>query len=294
MIEKSIYKSQASKKIIRDHYDNLMKQWPVAYQEKYVDTTYGRTYMVESGYPHNPPLILLHGSGSSSYMWIGDVEKLSQKFHVFSIDIIGEAGKSAENRPDHNTDAYAVWIKEILEALNIQSATFIGNSLGGWMALSFAITFPQMVTKVVLLATSGVAPAKKSFLFKAIPLMLLREKGLKGLNKIVYGMDDIPDEVIKTSNIIMKNFNPRMGSLPVFPDKDMKKITMPVLFIGGEKDALLPSKKTADRLKRLLPKVITKVIKNNGHVVFDVTEDILSFLKMTEQEVNHGFSSQKQ
>ena len=282
MSEKSIYKSQDGYQEIVDSYNAILEKWPIDYIEKIIETTYGRTNLIVCGNSNNPPLFLIHGSSSNSTMWIGDVEKLSQSYRVYCIDIIGEPGKSEAKRYDFRGNAYSQWLKEILDHLKIDKAIFIGNSMGGWMAIKFAIDYPEKVTKLVLLATSGIAPAKKSFLFRIIPLLLLGERGLYGINKIVYGREDIPAEALEVSNIIMKNFNPRVESMPVFTDILLKRITAPLLFIGGENDALLPTHKTAKRINEIFPDAKTMVIGDNGHVVYGVVDTIMEFLEKNQ------------
>lgn len=222
---------------------------------------------------------MLHGSSTNSAMWIGDIEKLSKNYRVYAVDILGEPGKSEENRPDLKGHYYGKWLDEVFDALGIEKPILIGNSLGGWIALNYATYKPERVEKLVLLATSGIAPAKISFLFKVIPLMLLGEKGIHKINKIVYGNEEVPEQAIEFGNLIMKNYNPRMCSLPVFTDGELKKLTMPTLYIGGENDALLPSKKAANRINKLLPEPKTMVLQNTGHVLIKVVDDILLFLE---------------
>lgn len=278
MSNNAVFKSNTGKNLIMEYYDKTMKSCDVTYRSDYVNTSYGRTYIIEAGNKENPPMILLHGSSSNSSMWVGDMKKLSEKYNLFLIDILGEAGKSSDLRLDLKNDDHALWLGEVLDKLNVDKAIFMGNSLGGWMSLKFAVKFPHRVKSLILLATSGISNAKLSFLFKAFPAMMKGEKGISDMNKIVYGSDLIPDEVIEISTLMLRHFNPRMGSLPVFSDEEIKRLNMPVLFMGGEHDALLPTVKTAARLKKLLPHAETIVIKNRGHVIFNILDDIFKFL----------------
>jgi pimeloyl-ACP methyl ester carboxylesterase len=72
-----------------------------------------------------------------------ELSALSGRRRVYAVDIVGEAGNSADNRPPLRTDAYADWLGEVLDALGHDSAAVVGNSLGGWIALKFAVTYPQ-------------------------------------------------------------------------------------------------------------------------------------------------------
>lgn len=273
-----IYKSAEGKALIINHYENVMKKWPVDKEFINVETSFGDTFIIASGEKEHKPIILLHGSSTNSAMWMGDVEKLSKNYRVYAVDIIGEPGKSDENRPDMKGNHYGKWLDEILDSLNIEKTILIGNSLGGWMALKYATYKPGKVEKLVLLATSGIAPAKISFLFKAMLLMLLGQRGIDKLNKIVYGDEAIPKEALEYGNLIIKHYNPRMGSLPVFTGEELSKLIMPTLFIGGENDALLPSRKTASRINRLLPTSKTMVLENTGHVIINMVDSVILFL----------------
>lgn len=279
MKNNSIYKSDKGKKLIIDHYEDIIKEWPVDNEIININTSYGNTFIIASGDKGNKPIVLLHGSSTNSAMWMGDIDKLSKNYRVYAVDIIGEPGKSDESRPDMKSDHYGKWMDEILVALDIEKATLIGNSLGGWMALKYASYKPEKVEKLILLATSGIAPAKVSFLFKVIPLMLLGQKGIDKLNRIVYGQETIPQEALEFGNLVMKHYKPRMGSLPVLLDQELSKLTMPTLYIGGEHDALLPSEKTAKRINKLILKSKTIVLQNTGHVLLNVVDRVLLFLE---------------
>ncbi len=147
-----IFKSDEGRQLILSFYDQLLAQFNFEYREQYIDTPYGSTYILESGAEGLPPLFLFHGSSSNSAAWFADIEKLAQDFHIYAVDLIGDAGHSAETRLDMKTDAYAEWVRAIFDSLGIEKASIMGNSLGGWMGLKFASVYPEMVEKLVLLA----------------------------------------------------------------------------------------------------------------------------------------------
>jgi len=69
------------------------------------------------------------GLGSSnSAFWFPEIMALSNDYRVCAVDIIGEAGSSEEYRPDIDSDAFALWMKDVLNALSIERAVLIGNS----------------------------------------------------------------------------------------------------------------------------------------------------------------------
>ena len=166
-------------------------------------------------------------------MWYGDIKILSEKFHIFSVDILGEPGNSEAKRLDLKSNDHALWINEILEKLNINKAIFMGNSLGAWMSLKYAVNFPKKVDKLVLIAPSGLVNARLSYVFKSIFYALQGEKGLKKVGKLISGTDKIPEIVLNFNKLVAKNFNPIIGGLPVFSNKELACLTMPTLFLCG-------------------------------------------------------------
>lgn len=276
---KTVYKSAAGKEKIINHYNSLLSQLAVPFKERYIETSYGTTHVIESGDASNPPVFLLHGSCSNSTMWIGDIPILAKDYHVYAIDIIGEPGKSDENRLDLKSDDYAMWLKELCTKLNAQKVIMIGNSYGGWLSLKFATTYPECVSKMALIATSGISPTKLSFVMKSIVYTMQGKKGLDKLNKMIYGRDDVPQEILDVTNMIVDNFIPMMGALPTYTDQQLSRLDMPVMYIAGENDVTVDAEKTANRMEAHIEHAHTELIKDCGHVVYDVMNRVIPFLK---------------
>ena len=278
MKNQQIFKSEAGKKAILERYDSVLNQWPLPYETMNISTRYGQTFVMACGDPLAPPLVLLHGSSSNSAMWIGDVVEYCRRYRVYALDIPGEPGKSEAVRFDLKEPDPAAWLQEVFAGLHIDRAVLLGISLGGWLALKFATTCPEQVEKLVLLCPAGVAPQKTSFILQTVALMFFGQWGIERLIKIVNGSQSIAVEALEYTRLIADNFNPRIETIPIFSDEDLGKLRMPVLLIVGEKDALLPSKKTAARLSRLLPDLTAVVLPDKGHVLINFAPQIMEFL----------------
>lgn len=158
----SVFKSDEGRDKIRGYYNKILSFFPVI--QRYVDTSYGKTFVLEAGTDGNPVIFLLHGSCSNSAAWLGDIPLLAMQYHVFAVDLLGEAGNSEENRLDFNSDEYPLWLKEVMDLLGVEQSIIIGNSLGGWLALHLAAAFPKRTRALVLIAPSGLILPKQSFL----------------------------------------------------------------------------------------------------------------------------------
>src|SRR5689334_23140145 len=112
-----IYKTETGERLVRERYLAFLKHWPVENQQLRIPTGQGETFVVACGDPNAPPLVLLHGGAGNSAMWLGDVRAFAAHFRVYAIDMIGEAGLSAPSRPPLTSEAYALWLDEVLAGL---------------------------------------------------------------------------------------------------------------------------------------------------------------------------------
>ena len=101
-----------------------------------------------------PCVVLVHGIAGDSSEWEPALETLSSKYDVIAPDLAGH-GESTRLRGDHSIGAFATWLRDLLEALEIEHATFVGHSLGGGAVMQFAYQFPEYVERMVLVSSGG-------------------------------------------------------------------------------------------------------------------------------------------
>lgn len=95
------------------------------------------------------PLILLHSLGLSSESWDRVAEQLSSRFSLYAVDIMGHGNSG---KPDRNYRIYdfAENVVEFMDALGIDRAMVVGNSIGAVISIEMSVSFPQRVIKQVL------------------------------------------------------------------------------------------------------------------------------------------------
>jgi pimeloyl-ACP methyl ester carboxylesterase len=71
---------------------------------------------------------------ANSAMWMGDVAAWAKHFRVYAVDIIGDAGFSAPSRPPLASEAHALWLDDVVQALSLAHTSMAGVSFGGWLA----------------------------------------------------------------------------------------------------------------------------------------------------------------
>lgn len=113
---------------------------------------------IEAGDPSKPNVILLHGLGGSTANWATNITAFSANYHVIALDQVG-FGKSDKPFLKYRVATYADFLDKFMAELKIESASMVGNSMGGWVAALMAMKYPNRVNKIVLADAAGIVPA---------------------------------------------------------------------------------------------------------------------------------------
>jgi pimeloyl-ACP methyl ester carboxylesterase len=287
MQTESIYKTPAGEQAVMAFYDSVLEQWPLPHERLSIPTRHGDTFVLACGNPAGPPLILLHGAGTNSAIWAGDVMTYGRDFHLYAVDLIGEAGRSAPNRPPWQGPAYVQWLDDVLAALPVETVTLAGISQGAWTALKFAVARPERIERLVLICPGGIVPDKLSFVLRAIPLSLLGLWGTERLAQLIYAEQPLPAGTLEAIMLIMRHFKSRIGVLPIFSDEELQRLTMPTLLLGGGRDALRDNEKIAARLTPLLPNLQVTILPEGGHALLNTKGYVMEFLQQNTERLRY-------
>lgn len=280
---RSVWKSAEGERVVRDRYLEILKHWPVPNRQLRVPTREGETFVIDSsgacGAESAPPLLLLHGSVANSAMWMGSVAEWAPHFRIFAVDIIGDAGLSAPSRPPLASDAHALWLDDVMRELGLERTSLAGTSLGGWLALDYATRRPERVDAVVAVCPAGIGRQKLGIAFKTIPLGLMGRWGKRKVAELVLGRaPGNPTPAQQYFLLIHKHFRVRILKLPVFSDRALQRLTMPVMAIVGGQDVMFDSDETKQRLERNVPRAEIRYLPEAGHFIPGQTEAVLEFL----------------
>lgn len=100
------------------------------------------------------PLLFIHGFGSKKEIWKPQLTELSKEFEAITYDLRG-TGKTDRPNYLYTMDMFVEDIKEMLNHLQIESTHLIGRSFGGMIAQNYVLKYPEMVKKLVLIATNA-------------------------------------------------------------------------------------------------------------------------------------------
>jgi pimeloyl-ACP methyl ester carboxylesterase len=101
-----------------------------------------------------PPLVLLHGAGDNALDWRWVMPTLAATHRVYAPDLPGSPD-SARPAAEYSPAFFERFVASFVDALGIGRATFVGNSLGGLVALRLVLSEPARVTALVLVDSAG-------------------------------------------------------------------------------------------------------------------------------------------
>jgi pimeloyl-ACP methyl ester carboxylesterase len=101
-----------------------------------------------------PALLLIHGMAGSSKTWDAVIGPLSREHRVVAPDLPGH-GASSKPRGDYSLGAFAAFLRDLLNHLDIDRATIVGQSLGGGIAMQFTYQHPERCSRLILIGSGG-------------------------------------------------------------------------------------------------------------------------------------------
>lgn len=125
-----------------------------SFRQGWVDVKGVRTRYAQAGSPNAPALIMVHGTAGSWDGFCGNLAAHAEHFNCYAIDMVG-CGFTDKPDVDYEIPVYARHVHDFMDAVGIGKASFLGVSLGSWVAGRFALTWPERVDKLVLLALAG-------------------------------------------------------------------------------------------------------------------------------------------
>jgi pimeloyl-ACP methyl ester carboxylesterase len=255
----------------------------MAYPGEYRMVLGQRLRIRDTGPRDAPPLILLHGFGSSLDTWEPWAKALSAKYRVIRLDLPGFGLTGPDALGDYSDRRTLAILAGLMDQLGLARATFIGNSLGGRFAWEFAAAFPQRVSRLVLISPDGFAsPGFEYGKAPEVPLVmnLMPWVGPRSLIRANLAPawahpEALPDTVLDRYRDMLLAPGVRRAILDrtrqtilTDPSSRLRSIAAPTLLLWGEEDHMIPASNAQDYL-RLMPHAQLVRLRGVGHVPFE-------------------------
>ncbi len=287
----------------------LFKKAGIEPQSKFV-TTNGpvkKVHYLQIG--NGDPLIIVHGGLSHSSEWINILKSLADHFNLYVVDRPGHGlTDPIDYRGVDYRNSAVEFLESFIDAIGLTKAKFMGNSMGGYFTMCFALEKPERVEKLLLIgAPAGInlwiPPMLRVLGIRGINRCLMKTiakpkiSGVKNIHKqiLVFDIDKVsedylehcyynqllPGSLIAFSTLLEKVLTISGWRKELYLGDQLDKLKVPVGFIWGNKDAF-ESPDTGIHKARAIENFSFEVIENAGHCPwFDQPEQcISSIIKM--------------
>jgi 4,5:9,10-diseco-3-hydroxy-5,9,17-trioxoandrosta-1(10),2-diene-4-oate hydrolase len=241
-----------------------------------------RLRVLESGASSGEPVLLIHGWGASAYTYRFALEALGRAgYRALSFDLRGHGLSDKPTGAEHyHASALLDDVRGLLDAMGVRRTAIVGHSLGGGIALRFAIAQPSRVSRLALAAPVGLASVPlRSIAHLLTPRFTERFAGYLPprwvtalLLREAYGepdrvTDQIVDEYWAPSQF--KEYYRAVRSLldrftwEPLPPRELMRVSQPTLVMLGTADRLI---RGAERGAAVIPNVSVVTIRGAGHL----------------------------
>ena len=238
-----------------------------------------------------PPIVLVHGLLGSHESWGPQIEMLASKYRVIVPNLFGH-GESDKPPGDYSLSAHAATLRDLMDHLDLPTASFVGHSLGGGIVMQLFYLFPDRVERLCLVGSGGLGP-EVSFLLKAaslpgseLVLPLIASDWLRRNTESVLGRLDRLGLPVAPSPSTAETWR----SLKTVSDKSSRQAflastravigprgqtvsakqhferfeKLPSLLVWGGRDNMIPASH-ADNLRREVPHSRVEIFSKAGH-----------------------------
>lgn len=218
-----------------------------------------------------PPLVMLHGWAASHKFWKYSFSAFSPRWRVIAPDMAG-FGISEKPDRDYTVEGLAAWLGRFLDALKLDRVTLAAHSMGGTIALLYALQHPERIEKLVVSnplvvgATAFsrrnrlcMAPGIRGLLYLLARVGPVRRWVAKDFTSVGPLEDDLARDVIRTTYRSL--FDSLRSGATVDLRAKLGALSVPTLSIGTDRDQLVaPDQYT------LVPAQQKVLIRDTGHI----------------------------
>lgn len=221
-------------------------------------------------------LVLIHGAGDNLNMWYHQVPVFSKSYQVITYDVRG-SGETESPEGEYSISLFSEDVYELMKAIGVKNAYFLGYSMGGRIALELALNHPELVKALVLANSSPVlAPPTAESIERRRAMLEPLDKGdmkafaeMMTTNAFSPGFrSSHPVEFERYMKVKLQNQPQgiarimRLLGVPASPP-DLSKVKCPVLLVVGENDLYMGAEQGEQAHKAIASSKL--VILPTGH-----------------------------
>ncbi len=230
---------------------------------------YNASYFVGGG---GRPLVIIHGGGEGASVWLDSAAGLARHYRVYLPDLPGY-GDSQPISDQFHLSQYVEFVGGFVESLGLERFYLVGHSIGGSIALNYALKHPEKVEKLVLVSSLGLG-AKVGLWVRLVSLPALAKPLSRSLHVLMRALGWVVKRVFASIFInplppVKIDMGRYIASLRRQPhlSASLYDLKMPTLLVWGAKDNIVPVS-AAYKAARLIPDCRLQVFEDCGHSVY--------------------------
>ena len=238
----------------QDAYDALLTRWDVPVEQLELTDEFGTTHVNACGPADGPPVVLLPGHGATSPVWFTVAPRLAERYRVYAIDLIVDAGRSTNTGRTPKTPAdLHTWLSNVLDGLGISRVALCGHSYGAWIALTYTLAHPERVDRLALVdPTDCYVGLRLPYILRALP-SLLRPSRARSISFLRWETQGLPvdPQVLELAGLAAEQPSTPFVR-PKRPADDQLRTVAPLVFVAGHSKSQNPVR-LARRVTALSP-----------------------------------------
>jgi pyruvate dehydrogenase E2 component (dihydrolipoamide acetyltransferase) len=220
------------------------------------------------------PVLLLHGFGADLNTWMFTQPALADGRQVIALDLPGHGG-SVKQLDRADAESMAAVVDHALNALGIQRLHLVGHSMGGGIAISFALRQPERAATLTLISSASLGPEINAAFIDGFVRAARRREAIEALNLLVHDrtlvsramIEDVLrykrlDGVPEALAAFAEEWFPPGGRQRVGLSDAVAALRLPVQIIWGREDRIIPVAH-AEALASRLP---VHILEQTGHL----------------------------
>jgi pimeloyl-ACP methyl ester carboxylesterase len=249
-------------------YDQALARLRVPYDSLTVRTRYGPTHLLAAGAPAAPPVVLVHALGANALMWSLQIAALARDHRVIAPDIIGMTGRSAPVRLPYDGRGYADWLRQTLDAVGVQAASFVGLAFGCWLILKFAALAPERITRAALLSPAGILPVRWKYIVPILwDVLFINDEQARRLSHKLLAPPGAPldEQAAEMLYLVIKHFQHQFEA-PGLTPAQIGRLAAPTLVLVGEHEDVWSPRELLSHARAALPNLrAAEIVPGAGH-----------------------------
>lgn len=212
------------------------------------------------------PFVFIHGAGADHLVWNGQLAALATLAPTFALDLPAHGRSSGAGRK--SILEYALAVHELLDALKLERARLVGHSMGGAIAQTFALEFPERAAGLVLVGTGAKLRVAPQFLDGIKSDLKTTARALVdhyfAENASAHLKEKSFAQLLKTGSDVTYN---DFAACDAFDVRErVKQITCPTLLLCGRFDKMTPPH-YSEYLAQQIPHARFVLVEHAGHMV---------------------------